>query len=110
MIFDEISRAFGYLMIAGIIIVAHNIARDNTKNGELKINLWKGFLWCGVLALFASITLGSSTCEDIYNCEEYTGNSYEPTNEQRIANFAYFITLLYIPTIIGTFTGNKKNK
>lgn len=59
-IFSEILRAFGYLLIAGVISFAWKTAHDNAKGG------------------------------------------------QRVANFSYFMTLLYIPVIIGSFKGNKE--
>ncbi|MDP3962936.1 MAG: hypothetical protein Q8Q39_00365, partial [bacterium] len=46
-IFNEIFRALGYLLIAGAALVAYNIARDNVKDGKFKMILLKGFLWCG---------------------------------------------------------------
>jgi len=77
-----------------------------------KLSLQKRLLWCGGIALFASITLGNPTCEQqadpVYGgCEYYADDGYEPTTEQRAANFAYFMTLLYIPVVFGAFSGNK---
>jgi hypothetical protein len=105
-IFDEIFKALGYLFIASIIYFAWKTANDNAENGRYKTVLWKGFLWCAGLALFASITLGNPTCEEssdpVYGgCEQYADDGYEPTPEQRSAEFAYFMTLLYIPVVMG---------
>ncbi len=112
-IFNEIFRALGYLLIAGVVSFAWKTAHDNAKGGKLKTVLWKGFLWCAGIALFASITLGNPTCEErsdpVYGgCEQYADNGYEPTAEQRVARFAYFMTLLYLPVIIGVFNGNEE--
>ena len=108
-IFNEIFRALGYLLVAGAALVAYSMARDNAKGGKFKIILWKGFLWCGGIALFASITMGNPTCEyqsdPTGGCEQWADDGYEPTTEQRVANFAYFMTLLYIPVIFGVFKG-----
>jgi hypothetical protein len=109
-IFNEILRALGYLLIAGVALIAYNMARDNAKGGKLKMVLWKGLLWCGGIAFFASITLGNPTCEQqsdpVYGgCEQYADDGYEPTTEQRAASFAYFLTLLYIPVVFGAFKG-----
>lgn len=113
MIFDEIFRALGYLLIAGVAFFAWKLARDNAKGGKLKSVLWKGFLWCGGIALFASFTLGNPSCieqsDPVYGgCEYYADDGFEPTTEQRTANFAYFMTLLYIPVVFGAFNGTKE--
>jgi len=105
-IFDEIFRALGYLLIAGVAYWAWKIASDNAENGKYKTVLWKGFLWCAGIALFASLILGNPSCESGSNplyggCDYYADNGYEPTTERQIANFAYYITLLYIPVVIG---------
>ena len=105
-IFDEIFKAFGYLFIAGIVYFAWKTASDNADGGKYKTVLWKGFLWCTGIALFVSVTLGDPTCEQqsdpVYGgCEQYADDGYEPTNEQRAAKFAYFMTLLYVPVVIG---------
>lgn len=111
-IFDEFFKALGYLMIAGVVSFAWIQARDNAKSLELKKVLWNGLLWCGGIALFASIMLGSPSCEvqgdPVYGgCEQYADDGYEPTTEERASRFAYFMTLLYIPVVIGAFNGNK---
>ncbi len=105
-IFNEIFRAIGYLVISLVVFIAYKYAKDNAKNSNKKIILWKGLLWCSAIALFASLTLGNPTCSQVADpvfggCEEYDDNSYEPTTEERVANFAYFMTLLYIPVIAG---------
>lgn len=109
----EIFRALGYLLIAGIASYAWKLAYDNAKGGKGRKVLWKGILWCGGIALFASFTLGNPSCEvqsdPVYGgCEQYADNGYEPTTEQRLASFAYFMTLLYIPVIFGAIKGNKE--
>ncbi len=111
---NEIFRALGYLLIAGVAWYAWKLADDNARGGRLKEVLWKGLLWCGALALFASISLGNATCEvegdPLYGgCEQYADDGYEPTTEQRTARFVYILALLYIPVAIGAFTGDKKS-
>ena len=107
-IFDEIFRALGNLLIAGIVYLAWKTANDNAEGGKYKTVLWKGFLWCAGIALFASITLGNPTCETqsdplFGGCEQYADDGYEPTTEQRWASFAYLMTLLYVPVVMGAF-------
>jgi len=111
-IFHEILRALGYLLIAGVALFAWKTARDNAVDGKLKQVLWKGFLWCAGIALFASFTLGNPSCieqsDPVYGgCEQYVDDGFKPTTEQRAANFTYFMTLLYIPVVFGAFNGNK---
>lgn len=113
-IFNEVFRALSYLIIAGVALLAWSVAKHHAKGGKLKMVLWKGLLWCGGIALFSSIMLGSSTCEvrgdPVFGgCEQYADDSYEPTTEQRVANFSYFMTLLYIPVVFGAFSGDKEN-
>lgn len=110
---DEIFRALGYLLIAGVIYIAGKTASDNSKDGKYKTVLWKGFLWCAGIALFASVTLGNPSCESyddpLYGgCEYYADDGYEPTTEQRVGSFAYFMTLLYIPVVIGALSNKDK--
>ncbi len=110
---DEIFRALGYLLIAGVALIGWSIARDKAKGGKLKTVLWKGFLWCGGIALFASIMLGNPTCEGVSDpvyggCESYNDDAFEPTTEQRIGRFSYFLILLYIPVVFGAFKGAKE--
>jgi len=109
---SEVFKALGYLLISGVVAFAWKQGHDNVKELELKKVLWKGLLWCGGIALFASIMLGSPSCEvqgdPVYGgCEQYADNGFEPTAERRASRFAYFITLLYIPVVIGAFNGNK---
>lgn len=92
--------------MAGVIHFCWKMAKDNAKNGAYKSVLWKGFLWCAGLALFGSVTLGSPSCDTysdpVYGgCEEYADDGFDPTTEQRTANFAYILTLLYLPVAIG---------
>jgi hypothetical protein len=107
-IFDEIFKALGYLMMAGIIVIAWKFARDNATEANFKMVLFKGFLWCAGIALFASATLGSPTCEEssdpVYGgCEQYADDDFEPSTEQQTAKFAYYLTLLYVPVLFGVF-------
>jgi hypothetical protein len=112
---DEIFRAVGYLIIAGVVYFAGKTASDNSKDGKYKTVLWRGFLLCAGIALFASITLGNPSCESydddsLYgsSCEYYADDGYEPTTEQRVGSFAYFMTLLYIPVVIGALSNKDK--
>lgn len=109
---NEIFRALGYLLIAGVVYFAGKTASDNSKDGKYKTVLWKGFLWCAGIALFTSVTLGNPSCESyddpLYGgCEYYADDSYEPTTEQRAGSFAYFMTLLYVPVVIGALSKDR---
>lgn len=110
---NEIFRALGFLMIAGFASFVYLLAHDNTIKSGVKTILWKGFLWCAGISLFTSIMLGNPTCEQradpaFGGCEEYLDDGYEPTTEQRVANFAYFMTLLYIPVAFGALSRKKE--
>ena len=107
----EIFKALGYLFIAFIVYVAWLMARKNAGSGNFKMVLWKGFLWCAGIALFASFSVGDPTCIDSEQdlrgstCYEYADDGYQPTTEQRAAQFAYWFTLLYLPVIFGAYKG-----
>lgn len=113
LVFDEIWRALSYLLIAGIVYYAWKLAYENAGS-NYKETLWKGLLWCGGIALFASVSLGSPSClsgsDPVYGgCEEYADDGFEPTNEQRAAHFAYYLTLLYVPVVTGALMGKNKS-
>lgn len=115
LIYNEISRAFGYLFIAGLLYIAWKLAYDNSKGKKFWITLLKGFLWCIGIAIFTSITLGNPACEErsdpVYGgCERYADNGFEPTTTQRIANFIYYMVLLFPPVVLGIYAGSKNNK
>jgi hypothetical protein len=111
----EIFKVLGYLFIAYIVYAAWLMARKNAGGGNFKMVLWKGFLWCAGIALFASFSLGNPTCDvqsdPLYGgCDEYADNGFEPTTEQRTSKFAYWLTLLYLPVIFGAYMGRNEPK
>ncbi|NTV40791.1 MAG: hypothetical protein HGA61_00760 [Candidatus Moranbacteria bacterium] len=113
---NEVFKALGYLFIAGLVYFAWNTARKETiKSGHKEI-LVKGFCWCAGIAIFASFTLGQPTCTDYEQdnrgstCYDYADDGYTPTTEQRVAKFAYFMTLFFIPVVLGTLDGKKEKE
>ncbi len=109
----EIFKALGYLFISAIVFYVWNTARENAVKSNYKTVLWKGFLWCASFALFASLILGKPTCEEVSDpvyggCDRYADDGFEPTTNQRAADFVYFITLFYIPVILGAYKGKKE--
>lgn len=66
------------------------------------------------MAFFAGSAMGSPTCEEqsdpVYGgCSQYADDGYEATTEQKVAQFGYYLTLLYIPVILGAIKGRKEN-
>lgn len=114
MIIDEVSRALIYLLCAGIVSVAWTFARDAARDVTLGRVLWKGFLWCLGIALIANVNLGASSCLDSEpglvgnECTDYSDDEFEPTAEERWANFAFFMTLLYTPVLLGAWRGSAR--
>lgn len=114
-VFDQIFKALEYLFISYTTWYIWKISFDSATGGKLKKTLWKGFLYCGIIALLTSISLGSPTCEvrsdPLYGgCEEYADDGFIPTKDQKIGNFAFTVTLLYIPVVVGALYGNKREK
>ncbi len=107
---DQFFRALGYLFIAGVVSVIFKFAHNNASGGKFKQVLWKGFLVCTVISLFFSLTLGRPSCEEEWldpvfeHCTYYTDDGFEPTIEERVGAFVFFLTFLYIPVIFGAFT------
>lgn len=113
---EEIFKAIGYLLIAGLVYMAWNTAREETVKSSYKEILVKGFGWCVGIALFASFTLGQPTCTDYEQdnrggtCYDYADDGFTPTTEQRVSKFAYYMTLFYIPVVMGVFKGKKEKE
>jgi hypothetical protein len=63
-----------------------------------------------------SANLGRPTCIDSETdnrgttCYEYGDDGYEPTTEQRVATFTYYMTLIFIPVAVGTYIGKKEKE
>jgi len=107
-IFGGILKAIGYILISGIIFQSWATGAEKASGGNHKTAIWKGFLWCIAIALFFTITLGNPSCayqsDSMYGgCEEYADNGFEPTPEERYANFLFYLTFLYVPYAIGVY-------
>lgn len=112
---EEVWRALGYLFISGIVAFAWKQAHDAARRSGLYMTLVKGLIWCAGIAMFAAVIMGNPSCEiegdPLYGgCEQYADDGFEPTGEQRAARFAYFLTLLYVPVVIGSLNGSKKSE
>lgn len=115
MIIDKVFEALGYLFVSGVVFSIWKQSCNNSRKEKVKIVLLKGLLLCGGFALFASLILGSPTCEQfsdpVYGgCEQYSDDGYEPTSEERVANFTYFFILLYLPVVLGSARGYKEKQ
>lgn len=112
----EIIKALKYLFVSFVILQIYNISKEKVNIMGFKKILWEGLLWCAGIAFIFSINLGSPTCIDSEQdtrgnvCLEYADNGYEPSSQERYAEFIFFLILFYIPTIIGARDGNKNNK
>lgn len=97
-IFLNIFRALGVLLIiivvSGVYDAIMNAACDSSKGGKLFSTLWKGFVYCGLIAVSLAI---------------YAQGDYEITDEERLGKFAFYMTLFYIPVVLGAYKG-KDNK
>jgi hypothetical protein len=110
----EILKALSYLLMAGLIYVVWNTAREETIKSNFKSILFKGFLLVVFIAFSMSITMGSPTCEEsepLYGgCNQYTDDGYKPTTEQRTTKFAFYMILFFIPVVMGTLKGKKEKE
>ncbi len=110
-VISQIFSAVHSLVIAGIIVFAYFTAVETTKGGNFETVLWKGLLICGAIAWAASSMLGDPSCiTSEYDtmgsvCTEYADNAYTPTTYEMIGEFAYFMTLLYLPVLLGAYHG-----
>lgn len=97
-------RALGYLFFTVVIVYIYNQATQSKHNWK-KI-LGQGFLWCAGGSLILSLMLGRPTCIDREEdgrggtCLEYADDSFEPTNEQYMAQFAFYFTLSFTPVLV----------
>lgn len=113
-ILKEILNALGYLLISGIVYTIWKMAFDDTIKSNYKTVLLKGLVFCVGIALFASISLGNPTCLQISDpayggCDEYADDGYVPTSDQKVANFAYYMTFLYVPVMLGVYKSKKNS-
>lgn len=108
---DQIFQVVRDLVIAGIVAGAYITAkRADTGCWE---TVWRGFLYCGGIALFAALVMGQPSCEDAGDrlfggCEAFADDGYEATPKQRAARFLYYFVLLYIPVLIAAGSEQKK--
>lgn len=115
-ILSEIVHAIIILIVVFFVGYAWNLAYKTTIEIGLKKTLFNGFFVCALISFGFALYLGQSTCIDSEEgpmgstCTEYAEDGYEPTNEQRAAEFAYYMTLLYIPVVLAVFNAEKGNK
>ena len=112
-VFDEIFRALHYLLISGVVLFVYRLTQDNIKKIGFSSTILTGLLWCVGVALLGSFFLGNPSCleqsDPIFgDCVYYADDGYEPTMKQRVAGFAYLMTLFYVPVIFGAFIKKKE--
>jgi hypothetical protein len=113
MIFSEIMKTISYLFFAVIILYIYNQAVQS-KHDWKKI-LGQGFLWCAGGAFVLALMLGRPTCVDREedgrggNCLEYADDGFDPTNEQYIAQFAFYFTLSFVPVLVAANNRRKED-
>lgn len=111
MIMSQIWKAISYLFFAAIITYIYNTAVQSKD--DWKKLLGKGFMWCAGASFILAMLLGKPTClqreEDGMGgtCIEYADDGFEATDEQYIAEFAFYFTLSFIPVLVAV---NEKRK
>lgn len=112
MIVSEIFKAISILAYAIFIIGAYQLAKQ--ANMDWKKVLLKGAMFVGIFAFLAAVMLGNPTCTDSEydtrgsTCNEYADDGFNPSSEHRIATFAFYFTLFYVPVLFAAY--QKKNK
>jgi hypothetical protein len=110
----EIIKAVGYVIMSGVLYIAWKLAYDEVQNSGIKNTLTKGLSACIFIAFIFSNMLGEPSCIDREEdgrggtCVEYADDGFKPTQEQRVATFAYYLTLLGVPVLYGVYTGSKQ--
>lgn len=110
----EISNALNYLFASWVVYMIYIKSKEHTLEKTFWSTLRNGALWCGGFALLTAFWLGDPSCEDYEQdnrggtCYEYADDGFTPTLEQRLAQFAFYLTILYIPVIIGATNGKKE--
>lgn len=112
-IWNEIFRAVGVLIGAGLIALVYIIAKSVTADSRkgLYMCLLIGVLSCGVLGLINASNVGKPTCLDSETdnrgtvCSEYDGVGYEPSFEERAGAFAFWVTVSIVPIGVGINAG-----
>lgn len=111
MIQSEFFKAIGYLFFAGIINHIYHMGLDSKKSW--KQLLWSGLGFCVVTAGILTALTGRPTClsrdQDgiSSSCEEYADDGFEPTNEQYLSKFVFYMMIGYTPVILAA---NKKRE
>jgi hypothetical protein len=123
-IWNEVFRAVGILIGAGLIALVYIIAKSVTADSRksLYMCLLIGLLSCAALGLINAANVGSPTCLDSETdnygtvCNEYDDDGYEPSFEERAGVFAFWVTVSIAPIGFGINAGHneremkKKNK
>jgi hypothetical protein len=106
MYFEAITLAVKYLGVAVVLLVIAYFASDFVRQTSSKKVLLVGLSICLVFALIRAYHYGSPTCieTDDYMrgaCLEYADDSFVPTVGERVAEFIFYVTLLYPAVIAG---------
>ncbi len=114
LIYENIWKALGYLFISGLVYFAWNEAYKLAKERGWKHAMLKGLGFCLFIAVIAALLLGNPSCEEtsdpVYGgCEQYADDGYEATTQQRLAQFAYFMVLFYVPVVLGAYKSKKED-
>ena len=113
LIVENISKALQYLFASYVILKIYNHTKDKAETLGLNSVLAQGFLWCAGIAIIFAVSLGSPSCVDFEQdnrggaCLEYADDGYTPSSQARYAEFAFYLTIFYIPVIIGARKGNQ---
>jgi hypothetical protein len=113
LIYENIWKALGYLFVSGLVYFAWDEAYKLGKSKGWKKALLKGLGLCFGIAIFAALILGNPSCEEtsdpVYGgCESYADDGYEASYEQRLAQFAYYMVLFYVPVVLGAYKAKKE--
>lgn len=117
-IWNEVLKAIGILIGAGLIVFAYQTAKNLTKDSAkgLYASLTVGLATCAVLGVINASNVGQPTCLDSETddygtvCNEYADDGYEPSFEEQASIFAFWVVVTIVPIGLGINAGFKERK
>ncbi len=115
-ILSKVDSAFYQLLIALVVYIFWEFAKNTAEEKGAKKVLIEGLVWCVIICSFLNFSLGDPTCIITENefrsslCIEYKDDGFNPTYTDRATDFLYYFILLYVPIIVGAIQGRRSRR